>query len=739
MSVLKIFDGTSWNIVGLQGIQGETGNIGITGLQGATGLEGSTGLQGNRGYTGAQIILDQMVVEKTCGITGISETGFNGLSYNPITGLYTTISIPREGRLLSLLSLKYRNITPGSQTISFLLQSNGETGPFISEYVSDAREQSEVLYQVTAPLPVGTHNIQAYWKSDTLGKQTRLMNGCLSTILLEGAVGIQGNTGSIGLPGPTGPYGGPIGYTGSQGITGYQGYTGLEGIRGETGLGLSSFDKFVKILPMESWKLTDIEYDVFGTIPVLKFQSTGYEKIENVISVPYEWGGTDDILLKAGVILNTPLSSGAQLILRLSYKGFNKGDNVSSLAPLHTNIVPKTFSSPSQYDFFEYEFTIDKDFISSYDYIYLRIDKISGSPNIPIMGICSSYIEHGVVVGMGPTGRMGIPGPTGAYGGPPGVTGLQGAVGYTGNKGETGISILGHTGLVGPTGYQGITGNKGETGISIPGYTGLVGPTGYQGITGNKGETGIPFPGVTGAIGITGLQGAIGETGIEGAKGETGVASLIPEQVIFNSVSRYEVVSSTGEEVWLVSSSTAFLNCNWTRSGTNLTIYNNSHGHTPGNRIIIRNTNLDYQSVVITGAYTNYFIVTTIDTGDTSGSNAAYSLGFTFAHSGSPKSGGVLSAPTGAHADCQLISMRIRTGSRLGTTYSLTVPTSAVNGAGADTSLGNSYIPDFNIRYDADTLSAVPATMIVNSGSAGYNIFTFGGLGSLSRIICLHF
>lgn len=739
MSVLKIYDGTSWNIVGLQGIQGVTGNIGITGLQGATGLQGPTGIQGNQGYTGAQIILDDMVVEKTCGITGISATGIIGLSYTPITGLYTTIDISREGRLLSLLSLKYRNITPGSQTISFLLQSNGETGPFISEYVSDAREQSEVLYQVTAPLPVGTHNIQAFWKTDTIGKQTRLIDGCLSTILLEGAVGIQGDTGSRGIQGPTGAYGGPIGYTGSQGVTGYQGYTGLEGSQGVTGLGVSSFDKFVKILPMESWKLTDIEYDVFGTIPVLKFQSTGFEKIENVISVPYEWGGTDDILLKAGVILNTPLSAGAQLILRLSYKGFNKGDNVSTLAPLHTNIISKTFPSPSQYDFSEYEFTIDKDFISSYDYIFLRIDKISGSPNVPIMGICSSYIEHGVVVGMGPTGVMGIQGPTGAYGGPPGVTGLQGDVGYTGTQGITGLSLIGYTGISGVTGDQGETGSQGYTGVSIPGYTGLIGPTGFRGITGNQGETGIPFPGVTGAIGITGLQGAIGETGLDGAQGETGVASPIPEQVIFNSVSRYEAEGSSGEEVWLVSSSTAFLSCNWTRSGTSLTIYNNGHGHVPGNRVIIRNTNLDYQSVVITGAYTNYFIVTTIDTGSSSGSNAAYSLGFTFAHSGSPKSGGVLSAPSGTHADCQLISMRIRTGSRLGTTYALTVPASAVNGAGANTSLGNSYIPDFNVRYDADTLSAVPATMIVNSGSAGYNVFTFGGLGSLSRIICLHF
>jgi hypothetical protein len=36
-------------------------------------------------------------------------------------------------------------------------------------------------------------------------------------------------------------------------------------------------------------------------------------------------------------------------------------------------------------------------------------------------------------------------------------------------------------------------------------------------------------------------------------------------------------------------------------------------------------------------------------------------------------------------------------------------------------------------------LSAVAATMVVNSGASGYEVFTFGALSSLSRIICLHF
>ena len=83
--------------------------------------------------------------------------------------------------------------------------------------------------------------------------------------------------------------------------------------------------------------------------------------------------------------------------------------------------------------------------------------------------------------------------------------------------------------------------------------------------------------------------------------------------------------------------------------------------------------------------------------------------------------------------------MRIRTGTRSGTTYDLSVPNSAINGAGANNSLSDCFIPDFNIRADADTLSAIAATMAVNNGALGYNVFTFGALGTLSRMICLHF
>jgi collagen type VII alpha len=817
---------------GSQGYQGDTGVAGIQGLIGATGSQGNTGAQG---MTGLQIVMNQMIVERAVNITSSSPTGVEALSYLPITGLNTTVTLTRPGKILSLLYLKYKNSTLGSHTVSFLIQSNGETGPAFSDYLPDTRERSEVIYQTTSDLPAGVHNIRAYWKVDSTGKLTNLLRGDLSSIVLEGSLGstgVQGVTGlgDPGTPGVTGAFGGPPGETGLVGSTGFQGVTGLSGTSGVTGPGLASFEKFVKILPMESWRVFNVDYDVFGDIPVLRFDTVGSEKIDNTIVTPIEWNGSGDISLKLGVILNTPLSAGAEAILRLSYKGFNKDTNVGTLTPYYTDTVTKTFLTPSQYDFSEVEFTIDRDSVFGYDYIHMIVEKIAGSPDASIIGVCSSHIEHGVTVGVGPTGPIGIigetgipgptgiigpfgytgsqgetgekgdtgvigiQGPTGAFGGPQGdtgiigstgsqgntgiqgegVTGFQGVTGFlgsTGSQGTTGIQgegvtgfqgvtgligitgafggPQGDTGLIGTTGLQGsqgltgitgelgLTGAQGHTGASVLGDTGLPGPTGWQGLTGINGLLGDT--GETGAQGHTGLIGYYGPTGLQGPIGETGIAGSVTDQPFYNTISRYYTTNAAGEEVWVVSSSTVFVGLTWVRSGTVLTVYSPSHGHAAGNRVIIRNTNVDYQVGLIVTVDTNYFTFTTANSGGTSGSNGAYSLGFNFSHVGAPKTGGTLLAPSGVHADCQLISLRIRTGGRSGTSYVVTVPESAVNGCGANTSLGDCYIPDFSVRADADTLSAVAATMNVNVGAAGYEVFTFGALGTLSRFICLHF
>lgn len=339
----------------------------------------------------------------------------------------------------------------------------------------------------------------------------------------------------------------------------------------------------------------------------------------------------------------------------------------------------------------------------------------------------------------GITGLKGVQGATGLAAAPQGYTGLQGVQGHTGigKQGLTGMGVPGATGILGNTGIMGVTGLVGPHGGT--GIEGVQGLTGYHGITGFRGITGVagnPGLGATGIRGITGAQGVIGGTGIQGF---TGMPALPIQKLMFSPVSRYAAVSEPGREVWVVSSSSVFMGLDWTRSGTVLNIYRDAHGHIAGNRVILRNTNLDYQATLIDSTTMNSFRVTTVNTGNTVGNGAGYSLGFTYAHDSDPSTMGVVTAPSGDHADCQLLSMKIRTGSRVGTEYNLVVPASAINGAGQNTDLGDCFVPDFNIRSDSDYLVGVGATMTTNI-SGSYSTFQFAALGSsLSRIIIVHF
>jgi hypothetical protein len=142
---------------------------------------------------------------------------------------------------------------------------------------------------------------------------------------------------------------------------------------------------------------------------------------------------------------------------------------------------------------------------------------------------------------------------------------------------------------------------------------------------------------------------------------------------------------------------------------------------------------------LITAVTTNTFDVTVANSGSFGGTTARYTLGFNYTHLGSPATGGQLTAPT--NGEVQLLSMKVRTGTRSGSTYDVFVPASITNGAGANTNLGNSYIPSFSVRDDSTTLAAIAGTIAVNNLGAGYSTFTFGNLGSgsLSRFIILQF
>lgn len=233
--------------------------------------------------------------------------------------------------------------------------------------------------------------------------------------------------------------------------------------------------------------------------------------------------------------------------------------------------------------------------------------------------------------------------------------------------------------------------------------------------------------GSTGTIGVTGGQPQPG--------GETGTQPYSYVHVTYNTISRYEVVSTAGEEVWITSNATSYDGFAWVRYGAVIVVSRVGHGFSVGDRVILRNTNVEYQSTLVTAITVDSFSVSTTNTGFTQGSAASYSHGFNFAHTGLPKTGGVLTVTT---EDVKLLSIRIRTGVRSSTTYDLQVPASALNDV--STSMGTSFIPMLSVRQDSDNLSATAATISVNN-LGNYSSFQVANLGNpaASRIIVLMF
>ena len=211
----------------------------------------------------------------------------------------------------------------------------------------------------------------------------------------------------------------------------------------------------------------------------------------------------------------------------------------------------------------------------------------------------------------------------------------------------------------------------------------------------------------------------------------------IAETITYGIINRYQADPTSGAEVWVTSSSILYTDLSWSRSLFTLTVTRNSHGHAVGDMVILRNTSVDYIATHITAITANTFDLAVTNTGANSGIAARYSLGFSFAHNPG-LTGGDLNAPS--NSEVQLLSIKLRTGQRAGTTYNLSVPASVINGAGENTSLADVYIPSFSVRTDSDTLAAIAGTIAVNQGF-GYSTFTFGNLGSgtLSRFILLQF
>ena len=203
---------------------------------------------------------------------------------------------------------------------------------------------------------------------------------------------------------------------------------------------------------------------------------------------------------------------------------------------------------------------------------------------------------------------------------------------------------------------------------------------------------------------------AIAGDGTISASGGSGGSSLV-----FDTTSRYQVLSLTGQGVWVTTSCEVKTGISWTQTGTALTLTDTAHGHSVGDMVIVRNANVDAQNNVITAVTTNTFTITSNGTGAASGSAAGYSMGYTFANNASGTANinaGVFSAPVGV-TNITLLALRIHlaANTRTGTLYNLTIP---IQPSGVWTGMDNAIVPIQAVRQDGATFSAVGATVAIN-------------------------
>lgn len=243
---------------------------------------------------------------------------------------------------------------------------------------------------------------------------------------------------------------------------------------------------------------------------------------------------------------------------------------------------------------------------------------------------------------------------------------------------------------------------------------------------------------------------------------------LQTQGTIYNPVSRYLRNSYSnggdiGHELFLLSTSTVYTGLNWNRIGTSLTITKSSHGLSPNDFVIIRNTNQDNIQTEIISTTTDTFTVITNDIGFTSGINATYSIGInatvnkdTLAGSGPGEI--ILSAPT--VSDVQLLGLVFGDTALFNdptyfpqTDYELTVPQSLIRGTGLNTTSTNTYIPIWSLHnstkssggyeiekfYDNPLTNTIPYgksyLTVKDDGGTTYNKYLFGRNVALTKQI----
>ena len=357
--------------------------------------------------------------------------------------------------------------------------------------------------------------------------------------------------------------------------------------------------------------------------------------------------------------------------------------------------------------------------------------------------------------------------------GDPGTAGKDGIDGTIGADGKSAYEVAVLNGFVGTQAEwldslkQGPAGADGQSAYELAvqaGYSGSLTQwlASLKGTNGTNGTNGID--GVNGIDGATWLYGATDPLAAQGKVNDfylkndgsvyqktaatvwtyrtnlTGPAGSgggggggAPAGELYNPVTRYQLITTAGQSVYVSSSSTLYYGCSWSRAGTNLTIQRTGHGHNVGDRAIVRNTNVPFQIGAIIAVTADSYTITCADTGATNGTAAAYSMGFNYVHTGATGSitGGTLQAP--ANSDVQLLSIRIHlaANTRAGLTYNFTVPKGTLNGVGLDTNMDDVYLPFQQVRQDGTTLSAVGNTIATSIGG-DFGTFQFAALPAVT-------
>ena len=272
--------------------------------------------------------------------------------------------------------------------------------------------------------------------------------------------------------------------------------------------------------------------------------------------------------------------------------------------------------------------------------------------------------------------------------------------------------------------YDNTTGQVFKAPNNGGGGAGTSGTSGTSGINGTSGTSGI-----NGTSGTSGINGTSGTSGESGTSGTSGVIPNIPNQAV-----RYVTSTLNSGEIEVLSTGNLYSGLTWQRIGTTVTVTSIAHGLNAGDYVVIRGGADNYLYTLIANVTTDSFDYASATSGNINGTDGAYIPAVKSTNVGTSSS--TIESPNAGNV--QVNSIRVYTGGVIGgSEYSLTMPQSIDNGAGANSTKASSNIPVCQ-AYRMDTGQMEPSVYIIANTSNNFNIFPVGGLNSL-RIYSIKF